>query len=241
MDEIMKYLVGNFKNKLNKNDIVKYSNRLNELSFKNIEVIICPSSIYLSFFNGINYKLGVQDISSFIDKTITGEISGEQLKSMGVEYVIVGHSERRIYKNELNIDFINKINNAIDSGIKVIYCIGESLSDKENGNTYMTLEKQISEVLNNVELKGIMIAYEPVWAIGSGIIPTTKEIKENIGFIKDIIEEKYDIKLKVLYGGSVNSDNISELNTIKNVDGFLVGGASTNIDSLESILIELEK
>ena len=138
-------------------------------------------------------------------------------------------------------DFINKINNAMENGIKVIYCIGESLSDKENGNTYMTLEKQISEVLNNVELKGIMIAYEPVWAIGSGIIPTTKEIKENIGFIKDIIEEKYDIKLKVLYGGSVNSDNISELNTIKNVDGFLVGGASTNIDSLESILIELEK
>ena len=185
--------------------------------------------------------LGAQDISSFIDKTITGEISGEQLKSMGVEYVIVGHSERRIYKNELNIDFINKINNAIDSGIKVIYCIGESLSDKENGNTYMTLEKQISEVLNNVELKGIMIAYEPVWAIGSGIIPTTKEIKENIGFIKDIIEEKYDINIKVLYGGSVNSDNIGELNKIKNVDGFLVGGASTNIDSLENILIELEK
>lgn len=237
----MKYLVCNFKNKLNKNDIVKYSNKLNELSFKNIDLVICPSSIYLSFFNGINYKLGSQDISSFIDKTITGEITGEQLKSMGVNYVIVGHSERRIYKNELNIDFINKINNAIENDIKVIYCIGESLSDKENGNTYMVLEKEISEVLNNVELKGIILAYEPIWAIGSGIVPSNKEISENIGFIKDIVEEKYDMKLKVLYGGSVSSDNIKELNKIKNVDGFLVGGASTNIDSLESLLIEIEK
>ena len=204
-------------------------------------MVIVPSLPFLGFFDKNGYSIGSQDISSFMDKTITGEVTGEQLKSLGVEYVIVGHSERREYRHEINIDFINKINNALENDIKVIYCIGESLNDKENGNTYMTLEKQISEVLNNVELKGIMIAYEPVWAIGSGIIPTTKEIKENIGFIKDIIEEKYDIKLKVLYGGSVNSDNIGELNTIKNVDGFLVGGASTNIDSLESILIELEK
>ena len=237
----MKYLVCNFKNKLNKEDIIKYSNKLDELGIKNIELVICPSNIYISYFNGDNYNLGVQDISSFIDKTITGEITGEQLKSMGVKYVIVGHSERRIYKNELNIDFINKINNAIENDIKVIYCIGESLKEKEEGNTYIVLEKEISEVLNNVELKNIIIAYEPVWAIGSGKVPTNEEIKENIEFINKIIKEKYDTKLKVLYGGSVNKDNISELNTIKNVDGFLVGGASTNIDSLESILIELEK
>lgn len=110
MDEIMKYLVCNFKNKLNKEDIIKYSNKLNELGFKNIELVICPSNIYLSYFSGDNYKLGVQDISSFIDKTITGEVMGEQLRSMNVSYAIIGHSERRIYKNELNIDFINKIN-----------------------------------------------------------------------------------------------------------------------------------
>ena len=237
----MKYLVCNFKNKLNKEDIIKYSNKLDELGIKNIELVICPSNIYISYFNGDNYNLGVQDISSFIDKTITGEITGEQLKSMGVKYVIVGHSERRIYKNELNIDFINKINNAIENDIKVIYCIGESLKEKEEGNTYIVLEKEISEVLNNVELKNIIIAYEPVWAIGSGKVPTNEEIKENIEFINKIIKEKYDTKLKVLYGGSVNKDNISELNKIKNLDGFLVGGASTNIDSLESILLEFEK
>ena len=236
----MKYLVCNFKNKLNKEDIIKYSNKLNELGIKNVELVICPSNIYLSYFDGNNYSLGAQDISYFIDKTITGEITGEQLKSMGVKYVIVGHSERRIYKNELNIDFINKINNAVENDIKIIYCIGESLKEKEEGNTYIVLEKEISEVLNNVELKNIIIAYEPVWAIGSGKVPTNEEIKENIEFINKIIKEKYDTKLKVLYGGSVNKDNIKELNKIKNVDGFLVGGASTNIDSLESILLEFE-
>lgn len=241
MDEIMKYLVCNFKNKLNKEEIIKYSNKLNELGIKNVELVICPSNIYLSYFSGDNYKLGVQDISSFIDKTITGEVMGEQLRSMNVSYAIIGHSERRIYKNELNIDFINKINNAIENDIKVIYCIGESLKEKEEGNTYIVLEKEISEVLNNVELKNIIIAYEPVWAIGSGKVPTNEEIKENIEFINKIIKEKYDTKLKVLYGGSVNKDNIKELNKIKNVDGFLVGGASTNIDSLESILLEFEK
>ena len=176
-----------------------------------------------------------------MDKTITGEVTGEQLKSLGAEYVIVGHSERREYRHEINIDFINKINNAMENGIKVIYCIGETLKDKDEGNTYMILEKQISEVLNNVEVKNIIIAYEPVWAIGTGKVPSEKEIRDNIEFIKDIVEEKYDTRLDVLYGGSVNKDNIASISAIKCVDGFLVGGASTSIDSLESMLLEMEK
>ena len=105
----------------------------------------------------------------------------------------------------------------------------------------MVLEKQISEVLNNVEVKNIIIAYEPVWAIGTGRIPQVKEIKDTVEFIKDIIEENYDTRLDVLYGGSVNKDNIASINAIKCVDGFLVGGASTSIDSLESLLLEIEK
>ena len=237
----MKYFVCNFKNKLNKDDVIKYNNRLSEIKVNKVKLVIMPSLPFLAFFDKSGYSLGSQDISSFMDKTITGEISGEQLKSLGVEYVIVGHSERREYKHEINIDFINKINNAIESGIKVIYCIGENEKDKEDGNTYMVLEKQISEVLNNVELKNIIIAYEPVWAIGTGKVPSEKEIKDNIEFIKDIIEDNYDTRLDVLYGGSVNKDNIASINAIKCVDGFLVGGASTSIDSLESMLLEIEK
>ena len=237
----MKYFVCNFKNKLVKDDIVKYNNRISEIESKKVKLVICPSLPFLGFFDKNGYSIGSQDISSFMDKTITGEVTGEQLKSLGVEYVIVGHSERREYKHEINIDFINKINNAIENGIKVIYCIGETLKDKDEGNTYMILEKQISEVLNNVEVKNIIIAYEPVWAIGTGKVPSEKEIRDNIEFIKDIIEEKYDTRLDVLYGGSVNKDNIASINEIKCVDGFLVGGASTSIDSLESMLLEMEK
>ena len=200
-----------------------------------------PTSIYLDMFDKSGYELGVQDISSFMDKTITGEIEATQVKSMGAKYVIVGHSERRIYRHEINIDFINKINNAVENGLNVIYCIGETLNEKENGRTYEVLEKQISEVLNNVEIKNIMIAYEPVWAIGTGKVPEADEIKENIKFINDIIMEKYEEKLDILYGGSVNDTNIGELCTIKGLNGFLVGGASLDPNKVKGMLIEMEK
>ncbi len=236
----MKYLICNFKNKLLKEDIIKYNNSLGDIETK-IKLVLCPPSIYLSLFDKTGYDLGVQDISSFMDKTITGEIEASQVKSLGATYVIVGHSERRMYKHEINIDFINKINNALENKLNVIYCIGETLSDKENGSTYEVLEKQISEVLNNVEIKNIMIAYEPVWAIGTGNVPSGKEIKENIDFINDLLYEKYEIKLDILYGGSVNDENIEELCGIKGLSGFLVGGASLDVDKVKGMILEMEK
>lgn len=236
----MKYLICNFKNKLLKKDIIKYNNSLGDIETK-IKLVLCPPSIYLSLFDKTGYDLGVQDISSFMDKTITGEIEASQVKSLGATYVIVGHSERRMYKHEINIDFINKINNALENKLNVIYCIGETLSDKENGSTYEVLEKQISEVLNNVEIKNIMIAYEPVWAIGTGNVPSGKEIKENIDFINDLLYEKYEIKLDILYGGSVNDENIEELCGIKGLSGFLVGGASLDVDKVKGMILEMEK
>lgn len=236
----MKYLVCNFKNKLLKDDILKYNKSLVDIETK-VKLVLCPPSIYLDMFDKSGYELGVQDISSFMDKTITGEIEATQVKSMGAKYVIVGHSERRIYRHEINIDFINKINNAVENGLNVIYCIGETLNEKENGRTYEVLEKQISEVLNNVEIKNIMIAYEPVWAIGTGKVPEADEIKENIKFINDIIMEKYEEKLDILYGGSVNDTNNGELCTIKGLNGFLVGGASLDPNKVKGMLIEMEK
>jgi len=232
------YLIGNFKNKLTKNEIIDYVYNLDNLVLHTTKVVLAPSIPYLSYFNDI--ELASQDITSFTDTTITGEVTGEQLKSMNVSYVLVGHSERRIYKGEINIDFINKINNAQANGIKVIYCIGESLKEKENNKTYEVLEKQISEVLNNISVKDIIIAYEPIWAIGSGNIPENNEISEVVEFIKDTIKEKYDTYLPVLYGGSVNTENIKELKTIKNIDGFLVGSASLDPKKLKFMALELE-
>lgn len=236
----MKYLVCNFKNKLLKDDILKYNRNLGEIETK-VKLVLCPSSIYLSLFDKNGYDLGAQDISSFMDRTITGEIEANQIKSLGATYVIVGHSERRIYKHEINIDFINKINNALENNLNVIYCVGETLRDKENGSTFEILEKQISEVLNNVEIKNIMIAYEPVWAIGTGNVPSIKEIKENIEFISDLLYEKYECKLDILYGGSVNDENIGELCSIKGLSGFLVGGASLDVNKVKGMILEMEK
>lgn len=236
----MKYLVCNFKNKLLKDDILKYNRNLGEIETK-VKLVLCPPSIYLSLFDKNGYDLGVQDISSFMDRTITGEIEANQIKSLGATYVIVGHSERRIYKHEINIDFINKINNALENNLNVIYCVGETLRDKENGSTFEILEKQISEVLNNVEIKNIMIAYEPVWAIGTGNVPSIKEIKENIEFISDLLYEKYECKLDILYGGSVNDENIGELCSIKGLSGFLVGGASLDVNKVNGMILEMEK
>ena len=236
----MKYLVCNFKNKLLKNEIIEYNNSLQEID-GNHKLIIMPPFPFISLFTKNRYNLGAQDISSFIDKTITGEVTGEQIKSLGCNYVLVGHSERRIYKNEINIDFINKINNALENDLNVIYCIGETLQDKENGDTFIVLEKQVSEVLNNVEIKNIIIAYEPIWAIGTGQTPSKEDIIETIDFIKDMIYEKYETKLEVLYGGSVSEKNIAELLKINALDGFLVGGASLDIDSVKKMLQEMQK
>ena len=236
----MKYLICNFKNKLLKDDILKYNRNLGEIETK-VKLVLCPPSIYLSLFDKNGYDLGVQDISSFMDRTITGEIEANQIKSLGATYVIVGHSERRIYKHEINIVFINKINNALENNLNVIYCVGETLRDKENGSTFEILEKQISEVLNNVEIKNIMIAYEPVWAIGTGNVPSIKEIKENIEFISDLLYEKYECKLDILYGGSVNDENIGELCSIKGLSGFLVGGASLDVNKVKGMILEMEK
>ena len=130
---------------------------------------------------------------------------------------------------------------ALENNLNVIYCVGETLRDKENGSTFEILEKQISEVLNNVEIKNIMIAYEPVWAIGTGNVPSIKEIKENIEFISDLLYEKYECKLDILYGGSVNDENIGELCSIKGLCGFLVGGASLDVNKVKGMILEMEK
>ncbi|MBE6140958.1 MAG: triosephosphate isomerase [Firmicutes bacterium] len=229
----MKYLFCNLKNRMVKDEFLVYQEYIKKINQENL--IIFPANVFLSLADD-SLNIGAQDISSIIDEIVTGEITGKQLKSMNVKYVIIGHSERRIFKQEKNLDFINKINACNEEDFKVIYCIGETLKQRENKETYQILEKEICEVLNNVDLKNIIIAYEPVWAIGTGEVPEILEIKDKIIFIKDLIEEIYDKEIPVIYGGSVNENNIAELNQIKSLDGFLVGGASLEPIKVEKML-----
>ena len=163
----------------------------------------------------------------------TGSVNPKMLKDAGAKYVILGHSENR--QNGEDDKLINlKVKNSIDEGLNIIFCIGETLKEKRNKKTFSTLSKQLRIGLNKIKnIKKLIIAYEPVWSIGTGIIPNNDDLFNTISFIKKKI--KYQ-SAKVLYGGSVNNKNINELKKIKNLDGFLIGGASQDTKKLIDII-----
>ena len=152
---------------------------------------------------------------------------------MGIEFTIIGHSERRERYNE---DITSAVNDAINNNLNVILCIGENIDDYNSKATNAKLKKQIGELVNIVSLDNVIIAYEPVWAIGTGKTPTNEEIENNIDYIKSLVKQLYGKEVRVLYGGSVNRENVETLKDIPNVDGFLVGKASTNIYEFKRII-----
>ncbi len=163
----------------------------------------------------------VEDYGSF-----TGSISSKMLKDLGCKYVILGHSENRT-SGETDYVINQKIKSALNKNLKVVFCIGESLSEKRKKVTFSVLKKQINKGLNGIKnYHNILIAYEPVWSIGTGIIPKEKELELNVSKISKLISKKTKIKLPILYGGSVNNKNISNLKNITGISGFLVGSAS---------------
>ena len=151
------------------------------------------------------------------------------IKSLGCKYVIIGHSENRI-EGETNLIINQKIKTALNNKLKILFCIGENLNDKRTKKTKRILNNQITYGLKNIRnITNIIFAYEPVWSIGTGIIPKQYDLKNNILFIKQLLQKKFKSKnSKVLYGGSVNHKNINQLRKINQIDGFLIGGASQN-------------
>lgn len=232
----MKLICCNFKMNLLKHDIENYLNVIeNKVNKENI--IFFPSIPYISLFNSRNYLVGSQDISMEKFGSITGDTSIMQLKELGIKYSIIGHSERRKYFNDDKY-ISKKINLALNNNINVILCIGESIKTSEQ-ETFNFLKNEINEAFkNNLDLinnNNLIIAYEPIWAIGSGIIPSNNSLITTISFIKKYIVDTYNLNLKVLYGGSVNLDNINSLNDIKDIDGYLIGSCSLKPENILAI------
>ena len=208
----------------------------------NVKVIICPPVAYLSKIKtNSSFDLGIQNIFWEDQGAFTGEISSKMARSFGVDYVIIGHSERRKFLNETD-EMVNlKIQSALRNNLNPILCIGETLEERQKDRASEIIIEQVEKALKNIskfkiQSRGLgtkfLIAYEPVWAIGSGIIPTTDEIMSAVLLIRKIISKLYDRptaeKVSVLYGGSVNSKNALDLVDSTGMDGLLIGGASLN-------------
>ena len=202
------------------------------------EIIIFPPSVYLSEVNELlgkkRVQIGSQNVSEFNNGAYTGEISSSMLKDLKIKYCLVGHSERRHVLNEDETTLSNKVTRLYEKNIKIIYCIGETLNQYRNKKTKIILKNQIKHLFkkNGNRIKNspnnLIIAYEPVWAIGSGLVPSQEELALIFTYIRETINQfnkKYS-SIKILYGGSVTPDNASTLMTTQYMDGLLIGGAS---------------
>ena len=225
------YFIANWKmfgdlRTLNSLDRVVKFQKLNKQ--KKFKIIYCPPSTLIrpisKRLKKSKIEVGAQNCHES-DKfgPFTGQINSRMLKNVGAKYLIIGHSENR-QDGDDNKKINLKIKSALKAGLKVIFCIGETLKEKRNKKTNQVLNKQIRIGLNSVKNKSkIIIAYEPVWSIGTGIIPKPNELIKSISFIKSKLGKKSP---KILYGGSVNSNNIDLIKNINIIDGFLIGGAS---------------
>ncbi len=194
---------------------------------------------------GSNVHLGAQNVHFAEKGAYTGEISAEMLKEFGVEYVIIGHSERRQYFGETDETVNKRMHAALAAGLIPIVCVGESLEERETGKTEAVLSVQIKEGLKGLDdVSKIVIAYEPVWAIGTGKTATAEQANETIGFIRKTLAEtfcpKCAEKVRIQYGGSMNAKNCKELMAMPEIDGGLIGGASLKAEDF-SIIVNFDK
>ena len=214
------------------NTVKNVINLSKKTKFKKIKIIYCPPYTLIrpliKKLRKSNIQVGAQNCHTDNEfGAYTGSVNAKMIKSVGGKFVIIGHSENRL-EGDSNKKINLKIKSSLKENLKVIFCIGENLKEKRNKKTNKILNSQIINGLKNVKnLNNIIVAYEPLWAIGTGIIPKLNDLDKQVKTIKKILNKRFKSKNpKVLYGGSVNSKNISDLRQISSIDGFLIGGAS---------------
>ena len=210
------------------------------------DVIICVPFTHLASVNAIitnkgKLGLGAENCADHVKGAYTGEVSAEMVASTGAEYVILGHSERREYYGETNAILVEKIALALANGLDVIFCVGEKLDERESNRHFEEVGSQIKEVLFGLtpeQMKRIIVAYEPVWAIGTGKTATSNQAEEIHAFIRETLSEKFGQladEISILYGGSCKPSNAKELFACKDIDGGLIGGASLKAEDFIAI------
>ena len=224
---------------------LKKAIKANEL--KNTRVIVAPTFVNLSYAvkaaRRSKIEVVAQNMHQAANGAYTGEISADMLKAVGVQTVILGHSERRTYFNETDAALAEKVTTILEKGMEVIFCFGELLEDRKSENHFAVVESQLKNGLFHIESKdwkSIILAYEPVWAIGTGETASPEQAQEMHAFIRGIIEKQYDKKVadnvSILYGGSVKPANAEEIFSKPDVDGGLIGGAALSVNDFTGII-----
>ena len=243
-----KIVAGNWK--MN-NDLQETELLINELvketNHSGCEIMIAPSFVSLKtsidFLKDKDIEVISQNIHQNNDGAYTGEISAKMLSSIGIKTTIIGHSERREYFSETHEILKNKVDTSLENSIKIIFCFGEELKDRKTNNHFTIISNQISESLfhlSSLDWDNIILAYEPIWAIGTGETASSDQVQEMHSFIRSFIAQKYSTelaqKISILYGGSVKPNNAKEIFSMEDVDGGLIGGASLNSKDFFSIV-----
>ena len=238
-------IAGNWKMNKDLNETVDLMKELIPLvKGAKVDVVFCPS--YLSLQKAVemakdsNVSIGAQNMHYEKEGAFTGEVAGEMIKVIGVDYVILGHSERRQYYNETDETVNKKALKALALGLKPIVCCGETLKERESGKAKERVVSQVENSLKNIDqIKDVVIAYEPIWAIGTGKTASKEEANEACGWVRETIGKMYGkdaaAAVRIQYGGSVKPNNVKEIMAMENIDGALVGGAALKISFAEIV------
>lgn len=240
-----KYLLANWKMNLDRSAVDAYSekflNVLSSVDLEGVQLGIAPTSLWIERLKSklgqdSSVWTGAQDVSSQSSGAYTGEVSAAMLASAGTDFVLVGHSERRQWHGESSVECADKLERAFENGLRPVYCIGEKLDEREHASGVVSEQLHaVASALTGYSERTFIIAYEPVWAIGTGLVPTNAEIESLHKIVRSeltsMLGSERSAAVPILYGGSANAANACELLKIPNVDGLLVGGASLKPDS----------